>query len=164
MIGMLSDMRITFAFSHEELETDWREVLPCATEKGYPSVFDKMIYWVLWVGDKAIAYTGSLRIGDFAFVGNTYVRKEWRSRGLHKLLLNERNKSDLLRIIPKVTIINPIEGVSMQRLESVVLSLGYTKVCDYADVGDIMARRVYEDIGHHNIWRLNSDSRENEEE
>lgn len=164
MIGMLSDMRISFAFSHTELEIDWGSPLKCASDKGYPSIFDEMIYWVLWVGEEAIAYTGSLCVGTFAFVGNTYVRKEWRSRGLHKHLLNERNKSDLLRSIPKITIINPIEGITSTRLESVVQSLGYTKVESFGDVKDIMHQWVYEDIAQHNIWRLSSDSGENEEE
>ena len=161
---MLSDMRISFSFSHTELECDWGSPLQCASDKGYPYIFDEMIYWVLWVGDKAIAYTGSLCVGNLAFVGNTYVRKEWRSKGLHKHLLNERNKSELLRNIPKITIINPIEGISSARLESVVPSLGYTKVESFADVKDIMHQWVYEDITHHNIWRLNGDSGENEEE
>tara|TARA_R110000737_G_scaffold351186_1_gene392610 strand:- start:1243 stop:1716 length:474 start_codon:yes stop_codon:yes gene_type:complete len=157
-------MRLEIVSNHTVLASVWRGSLPKPTAKGYPHYFDDMQYWVVFVDDEAVAYTGSIVIDDYAFVGNTYVRKEWRSQGIHKYLLNLRNKSDALKDITKITIINPLIGISIRRLESVVSSLGYTKVESFTDVEDIMHRRVYEDIKTRNVWRLDSDSGENEEE
>ena len=77
-------------------------------------------------------------------------------------MLRERNKN--LMPIPKLAILNPQEGTPMRRLESVVQSLGYHKVKSFSDVNDCLNDWVYNDIAHHNIWRLNIDSGENEEE
>lgn len=148
--------------THESLEDAWGSVLQKASAKGYPSFYDDMVFWVLFDGETAIAYTGSIVIGDCVFVGNTYVRKEWRSKGLHKHLLRERNAQ--LLPIPKLAILNPQEGTPMVRLESVVSALGYTKVQSFEDVKDCLHQWVYIDIAHHNIWRLDYDSGENEEE
>lgn len=148
--------------NHTLLEELWGSHLRRASDKDYPAFYDDMRFWVLMDGETAIAYTGSYVSGDCVFVGNTYVRREWRSKGLHKHLLRERNKN--LLPIPKIAILNPQEGTPMGRLESVVASLGYTKVNEFADIEDCMHQWVYEDIAHHNIWRLNPDYRENEEE
>tara|TARA_R100000231_G_scaffold34814_3_gene30788 strand:+ start:8939 stop:9418 length:480 start_codon:yes stop_codon:yes gene_type:complete len=150
---------------HESLEVLWGSPLQRASEKGYPAFYDDMEFWVLIDTSKdnqAIAYTGSLVIGDCVFVGNTYVRKEWRSKGLHKHLLRERNQS--LLPIPKIAILNPLENIKMTRLESVVTSLGYKKVKSFDDVKDCLHKWVYNDIAHHNIWRLDFDSGKSEEE
>jgi len=158
-------MRLELLSNHMILSEAWEGFLQRPSAKGYPHYFDDMQYWVLFVGEEAVAYTGSSVIeGCFAFVGNTYVRKEWRSQGIHKYLLNLRNNSDALKDIPKITIINPLRGITVQRLEGVVSSLGYTKVESFTDVEDIMSQQVYEDIMTRNVWRLDSDSGENEEE
>ena len=148
--------------THEALEQLWGSPLQKASDKGYPAFYDDMDFWVLLEWNKAIAYTGSLVIGDCVFVGNTYVRKEWRSKGLHKHLLRERNRA--LLPIPKIAILNPLENVRMTRLESVVASLGYKKVKSFDDVKDCLHKWVYNDIAHHNIWRLDFDSGKSEEE
>tara|TARA_X000001382_G_scaffold115791_1_gene94729 strand:+ start:1983 stop:2435 length:453 start_codon:yes stop_codon:yes gene_type:complete len=149
---MLNDMTIQIIESHSELEELWGSTLLTASEKGYPILFDDMKYWVLSVGDEAVAHTASLSLGHCIFVGNTYVRKSWRSKGLHKHLLRERN--DTLGDVPKITILNPIQGIEMPQLESVVSSLGYTKVNYFEDVEECMDEWLYEDICHHNVWRL----------
>ena len=76
---------------HEDLEKAWGSKLPHASDKGYPAIFDEMVFWVLSCGNKTIAYTGSLLSpnGRYALVGNTYVHKEWRNKGLHSHLLND---------------------------------------------------------------------------
>lgn len=144
------------------LEEMWGSPITKPSAKGYPSFYDKMDYWVLFVGDTPIAYTGAYTLGDVVFVGNTYVRKEWRSKGLHRHLLTTRNEQ--LLPIPKLAILNPQEGVKTVQLESVVRSLGYRKVEEYDDVADCLHSWVYENISHHNIWRLDYDSGEREEE
>ena len=149
---MINDMRIEIIQKHSTLEELWGATLLTASEKGYPILFDDMWHWVLFVGDEAVAYTGSLSLGHCIFVGNTYVRKSWRSKGLHKHLLRERNST--LEDKPKITILNPIQGVEMNQLESVVSSLGYTKINYFEDVEECMDEWLYDDISHHNMWRL----------
>jgi len=161
---MMVLMRLEIIENHMILSAIWENFIQRPSAKGYPHFFDDMQYWVLFVDEEAVAYTGSVLIDGFAFVGNTYVRKEWRSQGIHKHLINLRNKSDALKDIPKITIINPLRGITVHHLEGVVSSLGYTKVESFADVEGIMTRQVYEDIENRNVWRLNGDSGENEEE
>lgn len=160
---------VDYILTHEGLESIWGSELPLASEKGYPDFFDEMVYWVLWAEGGPIAYTASLTAHyfgkeRFAFVGNTYVRSEWRSKGLHSFLLDKRNSAPHMKDLDKITILNPIEGIEMAQLEKVVLSLGYFKIDSFNQVKDIMGRRVYEGIQNHSIWRINRDSRENEEE
>lgn len=149
---------IDLVLMHHDLETKWDSKLPKASEKGYPKIFDEMVHWVLCANRIPIAHTGSLVSNGrrFALVGNTYVRKEWRSKGLHTHLLNERNNAHWLKTIPKVTVLNPIEGISMEQLISVVSKLGYTHVESYVDVMDIMTGQEYKDIyiPELQIWRL----------
>ncbi len=139
----------------KELESIWQN-LPFPSEKGYPQIFDNMDYWVLFVDDEPVAYTGSLILEDFAFVGNTYVKKKYRKNKYHPFLLSERNNSPILCDLPKVTVLNPIEQIKMQTLVNTVLSLGYQKVCSYYDVQDIMSLSMYEDILNETqqIWRM----------
>ena len=144
---------------HEDLEKSWGSKLPHASDKGYPAIFDKMVFWVLSCENKTIAYTGSLLSpnGRYVLVGNTYVHKEWRSKGLHSHLLNERNNAPHLKNIPKITILNPIEQSKMIHLVKVVSKLGYINVPNYNGVSDIMTLDEYNNIylEHQQIWRLN---------
>tara|TARA_R110001592_G_scaffold104354_3_gene293724 strand:- start:33666 stop:34145 length:480 start_codon:yes stop_codon:yes gene_type:complete len=153
-----ANFSIDLVLMHNDLELKWGSELKCASKKGYPEVFDKMVFWVLCANRIPIAHTGSLVSNGrrYALVGNTYVRKEWRSKGLHTHLLNERNNAHWLKGIPKITVLNPIEGVTNEQLVSVVSKLGYTKVNSYADVMDIMTGNEYKEIYRPplEIWRL----------
>jgi len=146
---------IVECLTRKELESIWQD-LPFPSEKGYPQIFDNMDYWVLFVDDEPIAYTGSLILEEFAFVGNTYVKKKYRKNKYHPFLLNERNNSPVLRNLSKVTVLNPIEKIKMSTLVKTVVSLGYTKVQSYYDVQDIMSLSLYEDILNEKqqIWRM----------
>lgn len=142
--------------SRLELQDLWENTLPLPSDKGYPEIFDLMQYWVLFVRDSPVAYTGSLVFDNFAFVGNTYVKKRYRKNKYHPFLLNERNNSKILKKMPKITILNPIEESEMQSLVKTVLHLGYYKVCSYYDVQDVMSLSLYEDILNESqqIWRM----------
>lgn len=143
---------------HDELESVWGKKVPTPIEKGYPSLYDNMMYWVLFADNEAIAYTSSLIMPEnkFVLVGNTYVRKEWRSKGLHSHLLKERNNSNQIKDSTKVTVLNPIEESQMQNLVKVVSKLGYTQITCYNDASDIMTLEQYDNIylPHQQIWRL----------
>ena len=152
---------IDYILTHESLETVWGSPLPKASEKGYPGIYDKMCYWVLFEDDLAIAYTCSLVMSDkYAFVGNTYVRKEYRTKGLHSLLLDYRNNAPHMEGLTKVTVINPIEDSKMEHLTRVVSRLGYKKVESIDDISDIIPEWLYEDIADdkQEIWRLDYDA------
>lgn len=150
---------IDYILTHEGLENIWGSDLPRASEKGYPGIYDKMCYWVLFEDGIAIAYTSSLVMSDkYAFVGNTYVRRGWRGNGYHSKLLEYRNGAPHMKGLTKVTVINPIEDSKMSHLVKVVERLGYTKVREIEDIIDIMPPWLYEEISKEGqqIWRLDS--------
>ena len=152
---------VNLVLMHEDLCELWGKQLPLASEKGYPKMFDEMVYWVLMINGEAVAYTGSLTLKEnnknkFVLVGNTYVRKEWRTHGLHSYLLNARNNSKHLKDIPKVTVLNPIENSTLEHLGKVVERLGYKKVNWFPDVRNIMGEKTFKHIrnGSKEIWKL----------
>jgi hypothetical protein len=152
---------IDYILTHEGLENIWGSDLPRASEKGYPGIYDKMCYWVLFEDGIAIAYTSSLVMSDkYAFVGNTYVRRGWRNKGLHSTLLEYRNNAPHMKNLTKITVINPIEESNMQHLIKVVSRLGYTKVETIDDVSDLMPEWLYRSVCNdgQQIWRLDYDS------
>ena len=153
-----ANFHVELILMHEDLEIAWGSKIPTPIEKGYPLLYDDMVYWVLFANDKAIAYTSSLMMDDrrFVLVGNTYVRKEWRSKGLHSHLLKERNKAEHLKGVPKVTVLNPIEESQMQNLVKVVSKLNYKQIESYEDASDIMTLDEYNKLyqPHQQIWRL----------
>ena len=153
-----ANFTIELVLMHEDLEALWGSPISTPTEKGYPVLFSDMVYWVLFADNEAIAYTSSLMMHDrrFVLVGNTYVRKEWRSKGLHTHLLKERNKADHMDGITKVTVLNPIEESEMKNLMGVVKKLGYTEIESFGDAEDIMTSYEYCDLylKHQQIWRL----------
>ena len=149
-----------YILTHEDLEAVWGDSVPRASEKGYPGIYDKMCYWVLFEGETAIAYTSSLVMSDkYAFVGNTYVRKEYRNKGLHSTLLEYRNNAPHMKNLTKITVINPTEESKMHHLVKVVRRLGYKKVETIDDVSDIMPEWLYHSIIEptQEIWRLDYD-------
>mgnify|MGYP003634002415 CR=1 FL=1 len=151
---------IDYILTHEGLESIWGSELPKASEKGYPGIYDKMCYWVLFEDGVAIAYTSSLVMSDkYAFVGNTYVRRGWRNKGLHSILLEYRNNAPHMKNRTKITVINPTEESKMHHLVKVVRRLGYKKVETIDDVSDIMPEWLYHSITQpdQEIWRLDYD-------
>lgn len=140
---------------HGLLSQIWPYPFETSTEKGYPEIFELMNYWVLYNDNKRIGYTGSLNMGLFYFVGNTYILPQYRKNGGHSFLLSERNKH--LSLKPKITILNPIEDSQMHHLAKVVSNLGYFPVYSYDNVKDIMSEKLYLEILNHKqqIWRMN---------
>jgi len=141
---------------HSLLEHVWPYPFQTAVEKGYPSIFQYLNYWVLIepMDNLKVGYTGSLDMGHFHFVGNTYILPEFRKGGFHSFLLSERNKR--LPLKPKITILNPIEESQMFHLVKVVTKLGYHPVNSYEDVRDIMSEKMYYLILNEKqqIWRM----------
>ena len=140
---------------HGLLSQIWPYPFETPIEKGYPEVFDFMTYWILYDDNARVGYTGSLDMGLFYFVGNTYILPQYRKNGGHSFLLSERNKH--LPLKPKITILNPIENSQMFHLVKVVQKLGYEPVNSYDDVQDIMSNNLYISILNEKqqIWRMN---------
>ena len=136
-------MHVVFGLTHIDLEMVWDSVLPTASEKGYPKIFDSALYWVLYEDGIAIAYTSHLKIDGVVLVGNTYVRKEYRSKGLHSYLLSQRNNSPMLKNLTKVTVLNPIEDSQLSNLISVVSNLGYKKVEKITDISGEVSDELF---------------------
>jgi len=140
---------------YRHLSHVWPHEYQTPSEKGYPEVFDLMSFWVLKWDGEPIGYTGSLELGHFFFVGNTYILPEYRQMGYHSYLLQVRNHHLGLR--PKITVLNPIDGTHMFNLIKVVEKLGYTAVLSYDDVSDIMSKSLYEEVRKEGqqLWRMN---------
>ena len=136
------------------LNDGWPYPYEKPSDKGYPEMFNMMSYWVLFENSKPVGYTGSLNMGKFVFVGNTYMTKPARKKGYHSYLLDNRNSR--LPPIPKITILNPIEESQMSHLVKVVLRLGYKPITSYEDVEDIMSKKMYYEVldETQQIWRM----------
>lgn len=139
---------------HDTLWDAWPYSFKKASEKGYPPIFDYMNAWVLYLDDEPIGYTGSLDMGHFYFIGNTYIVMRHRFKGYHTYLLEERNKH--LTDKPKITILNPIEESEMENLIKVVARLGYKHAWRWLEVCDIMSLKQFKDLQKENqqIWRM----------
>jgi len=80
---------------HEDLCELWGRQLPLATDKGYPKLFDDMVYWVLMINGQAAGHTGSLTIKEkdkkkFVLVGNIHTQE--LARAWVTLLLTKPKK------------------------------------------------------------------------
>lgn len=139
---------------HDTLWDAWPYSYQKASEKGYPEVFDYMDAWVLYLDDEPIAYTGSIDMYVYYFIGNTYILPQYRNHGYHTFLLNERNKH--LTDKPKLTILNPIEDSQMENLVKVVKRLGYKHIWRWLEVSDIMTIQQFKELEKENqqIWRM----------
>ena len=149
-------MVVIYVMDYAELSSIYPTHLPTCVEKGYPEIVeDGLDYWVMvsYEGD-VIGYTCSKDMGDWIFVGNTYIMRNYRGNNIHKILLTYRNHR--LEPKPKVTIMNPIEGTSMSQLVKAVEDLGYECVSSPDDVADIMDERTYWNIEcpGTSIWRV----------
>lgn len=136
-------MKVVYGLTHIDLEIVWGSKLPTASEKGYPKIFDSASYWVLYDDDTVVAYTTHLKIEDVVLVGNTYIRKEYRSKGLHTYLLSQRNNSAALKGLTKITVLNPIEDSQLENLIKVVSKLGYEKVEKITDISPTISDDLF---------------------
>ena len=139
---------------YRHLSDGWPHEFQTPSEKGYPKVFDLMSHWVLKYDGIPVGYTGSLDMGHFHFVGNTFILPEYRQSGWHSYLLSVRNANLGLR--PKITVLNPIDGTHMANLVKVVSKLGYKPVLSYEDVSDIMSKKLFAEIlkQGQQLWRM----------
>ena len=148
-------MKVVYGLTHTDLEIVWGSALPTASQKGYPKIFDSASYWVLYDGDTVVAYTTHLKIEGVVLVGNTYIRKEYRSKGLHTYLLSQRNNSAALKGFTKITVLNPIEDSQLKNLIKVVSKLGYEKVEKIGDISPNISDELFIQLTESGkqVWR-----------
>ena len=128
-------MMITFCCPETLLDT------PSPEEKGYPSIITPVSYFVGCQYPHIVGYTSFKDMGDFYFVGNTYVMPDFRGQGLYNQLLSDRN--DYLHDKPKVALANPIEDTDISILKEQVAKQGGVPVYCYTQVSDLMTEEVY---------------------
>tara|TARA_R110001592_G_scaffold131517_4_gene345504 strand:+ start:17 stop:448 length:432 start_codon:yes stop_codon:yes gene_type:complete len=131
--------------SENFIQTKIPEFIP-AHEKGYPEVIPTLEYFMQVEKDTVIGYTSYVDMGNFYFVGNTYIRPQSRGKGHYKNLLKERNK--MLNDKPKITLVNPIQGTDINILERQVLRGGGIKINSYTQVEHIMSQSIYDRMFH----------------
>lgn len=113
-----------------------------AEEKGYPSIVTPLTI-VAEVDDEGNiwGYTSYKNMGKFSFVGNAFVKPEYRGKKFFSELVRNRN----IRVSgrPAITLLNPLKGTSLGQLVSFVEKRGGTKVESYEQVADIMDEATY---------------------
>tara|TARA_R110002020_G_scaffold384286_2_gene595259 strand:- start:1212 stop:1631 length:420 start_codon:yes stop_codon:yes gene_type:complete len=113
-------------------------------EKGYPSLISPVSYLVGSSYPDIVGYTSYSDMGDFYFVGNTYISPCFRGKGFYGELLSARN--ELLNDKPKITLVNPIEETDIRILYAQLRKQGGERVESYEEVSDIMGRNVYNEL------------------
>ena len=125
-------------------ESEIRAILSNFTssiDKGYPELVTPLTYYTRVDGERILAYSSFSDMGNFYFVGNTYVMPESRGNGVYTSLLTNRNNH--LSDKPKITLVNPIEGTDISQLLYQVAKQGGKVVNNYEEVADIMSEDIY---------------------
>ena len=117
---------------------------PCPQDKGYPSIISPVTYFVGACYPEIIGYTSFSDMGDFYFVGNTYIVPKHRGNGYYGELLRNRNKH--LNDKPKVTLANPLDNTEPQILRAQVAKQGGVEIYCYTQVCDIMTEETYNNL------------------
>ena len=114
------------------------------SDKGYPSIVEPVTYFVGAIYPNIVGYTSFADMGDFYFVGNTYIDPEYRGCGYYTQLLSDRNNH--LYDKPKVTLVNPLNDTNLNILKQQVIKQGGNPVYCYTQVSDIMSEGVYAEL------------------
>ena len=114
------------------------------TDKGYPAIVEPVTYFVGSIYPNIVGYTSFADMGDFYFVGNTYVAPEYRGQGHYSQLLSDRNNH--LYDKPKIALVNPMNDTDINILREQVAKQGGEAVYCYTQVSDIMSEGVYADL------------------
>ena len=115
-----------------------------AYDKGYPKVIPELKYFIKIEEQDIAGYTSYVDMGNFYFVGNTYIAPEYRGEGHYSQLLADRNNH--LYDKPKVALVNPMNDTDINILREQVNKQGGKPVYCYTQVSDIMSEGVYADL------------------
>lgn len=121
-----------------------------AEDKGYPSVIHplKIVAEFDDETDKLKGYTSFRDFGDFYFVGNSF---SFVKGSFGKVM--EYRKRLLGSSKPKITLLNPLQGTDVQRLENFVKGRGGVKITSYSQVDDIMNKDFFDRLNILTMFR-----------
>jgi predicted GNAT family acetyltransferase len=135
--------------NEEALQLYWPDLITL-DEKGYP--FTNAMFYVKYLNNIPVGHTCYEDMGNWYFVGNSYVKKEFRGQGIHDELLELRNND--LKDKSKIAVLLPLEGSHLTRLEDRISKLQYTKVNNFFSVYGIMSFLDYVKFRKYNMWVL----------
>ena len=135
--------------NEKELQVDWPELITMK-EKGYPIKNAK--FYVKYINNKPVGHTCYKNMGNWNFIGNSYIKKEFRGQGIHDELMKKRN--DDLTNKPKIAILIPIENSSLDRLEKLMSKRDYIKINKFFDIYGTMSFLDYIRFRKYNMWKL----------
>jgi hypothetical protein len=135
-----------------EVQEKWGDGFLTAVEKGYPEhVCEKLFVIGKFIDDEIVAHTSFADMGNWYFIGNNYVKPDFRKNGILKEMVLRRNQR--LAHYPKIAILRPIEETNLEQLVAFLKTLGYSEVLSYADVSDVMLASEYDLISNEELWR-----------
>jgi len=112
-----------------------------AVEKGYPSVVTPLnLVAEVDKSGNIEGFTSYKDMGDFFFVGNSFIYESGRGKGLFMDLRRERD--EYTRGKPRITLLNPLDAKSAAKVEAIASKSG-DKITEYSQVEDIMDEDTY---------------------
>tara|TARA_R110000824_G_scaffold194209_1_gene376767 strand:- start:1046 stop:1471 length:426 start_codon:yes stop_codon:yes gene_type:complete len=133
----------------KELQKDWPELITMK-EKGYP--IKNANFYVKYINNKPVGHICYKDMGKWYFIGNSYVKKEYRGQGIYEELMLNRN--NLLNGKTKIAILIPIENSELDRLEDRISKRNYTKINSFLDLYGTMSFIHYMRFRKYNMWRV----------
>ena len=133
----------------EELRKLWPKLITIK-EKGYP--IKDATYYVKLVKDRPVGHICYKDMGNWYFIGNSYVQRAYRGQGIYDELMTVRNND--LNNKPKIAILIPIENSNLDRLEDRITQRGYERVDNFLDVYGILTFLEYVKYRNYNLWKL----------
>jgi hypothetical protein len=122
-----------------------------AVEKGYPSIVTplNLIAEVNEAGEIE-GFTSYKDMGEFFFVGNSFIYEIGKGKGLFMELRRERD--EYTRGKPRITLLNPLDAKSAVKVEAIASKSG-DKVTEYSQVEDIMDENTYFEMSKKPMYR-----------
>lgn len=135
--------------SEEALIEDWPNLITME-EKGYP--INHAQFYVKYIGDIPVGHICYKDMGNWHFIGNSYVKEEYRGQGVYDELMCKRNSD--LSDKNKIAMLIPIENSQLEKLETRIKNRNYIKVNTFLDVYGIMSFLDYFKFRKQNMWLL----------
>ena len=133
----------------EDLQKDWPNLITMK-EKGYPIKNSK--FYVKYINDTPVGHICYKDMGNWYFIGNSYIKEQYRGQGIYNELMEKRNSD--LKNKTKVAILIPIENSKLSRLENRISKRGYVKINSFLDLYGTMSFIDYIKFRKHNLWKL----------
>lgn len=122
-----------------------------AVEKGYPSVVTPLnLVAEVDKSGNIEGFTSYKDMGDFFFVGNSFIYESGRGKGLFGDLRRERD--EYTRGKPRITLLNALDVKSAAKVEAIASKTG-DKVTEYSQVEDIMNEKIYNEMSVKPMYR-----------